>query len=386
FIREVGRHDILEVPEGLHCADYYKKNVTKPVVVNIKSFRYSARVWNTVTRQHSLIKGRIDVNKKLWRLEYTPWNTNDSKSRKRKDLKPLTIIVDASNDCVFKISKESADCQIIQLDSLPFDLQMIIEPSQIKTMTANTFFYGPYESSSLNYTTFTYRGGVPCHLWTVDRLGWPPGFSHIRTRWQWCFVNKDLYGPSYKSSSSYPVSLDIYILEALQKWGKIDHRQGHTYSFQFYDVNTALDDFEQTQGFDTSPCFKMEERRTLHFTLDPHPSPEITRESSFLRTFYNVIINFGNEWIPYLYVNPFQVHQTEKNETFLELTILGSIDTPRTIFSSLKIPNITFIMDKLAYRVQSRKLIFTFKQVNYTVSKVCYAETLISSLNTPVDS
>ncbi|CAN8014042.1 unnamed protein product, partial [Ixodes persulcatus] len=307
FVREVGRHELLEVPDGLHCAEYYNKKVTKPAVAKIKAFRYSARVWNTVTKQHSLIKGQIDVSKKLWRFEYTPWSANDQKSRKRNDVKPLTIIVDALNDCVFKITKKSIDCQIIHLDSLPFDLQMIIEPTKIKTMTTNTFFYGSYESSSLNYTKFTYRGGVPCHLWTMDRIGWPPGFSHIRTRWQWCFVNKDLYEPSYKSTSSYPVSLDIYVLEALHKWGKIDHRQGHTYSFQFYDVNTALDDFEQTQGFDTSPCFKMEERKTLHFTLDSHVPPDITRESSFLRNFYNVIMNFGSEWIPYLYVNHFQV-------------------------------------------------------------------------------
>ncbi|XP_040073443.1 uncharacterized protein LOC120845946 [Ixodes scapularis] len=359
FIREVGRHEILEVPDGLYCADYYRKNVTKPAVTNIKAFRYSARVWNTATRQHSLIKGQFDVIKKVWRFEYTPWNTNDPKSRKRKDLETLTIIVDALNERVFEISKESSVCRIISLESLPFDLQMIIEPNKIKTMTANTFFYGPHQSSSLNYAKFTYRGGVPCHLWSMDRLGWPPGFSHIRTRWQWCFVNKDFYDPSYQSDSSYPVSLDIYILEALHKWGKIDHRQGHVFSFQFYDVNTALDAFEQTRGFDTSPCFKMNERKTLHLTLASYVPPDITRKSQFLYNFYNSIVIFGgNLKNLYLYLNHFQVHQSDKNETFLEMTIFGSLGEPRSIFSSLSIPNITSVMEKLSWRVRTKQLGF----------------------------
>uniref|UniRef100_A0A6B0VDU0 Putative secreted protein n=1 Tax=Ixodes ricinus TaxID=34613 RepID=A0A6B0VDU0_IXORI len=387
FIREVGRHEMLEVPDGLYCAEYYKKNVTKPVVANIKSFRYSARVWNTVTRQHSLIKGQFDVIKKLWRFEYTPWNMNDPKSRKRKDLDPLTIIVDASNNRVFKISKESAVCQIISLGNLPFDLQMIIEPSKIKTMTAYTFFYGTHQSPPLNYVKFTYRGGVPCHLWSMDRLGWPPGFSHIRTRWQWCFVNKDFYDPSYESDFSYPVSLDIYILEALHKWGKIDHRQGHTFSFQFYDVNTALDAFEQTRGFDTSPCFKMNERKTLHLTLASYVPPEITRKPQFLHNFYNAIVIFGGSLKNlYLYVNHFQVHQSDTNQTFLEFTIFGSLGEPRSIFSSLNIPNITSVMDKLAWRARIKELGFTFDKVIYNVSNICYKETLISSLSTPLDS
>uniref|UniRef100_A0A6B0VFA1 Putative secreted protein n=1 Tax=Ixodes ricinus TaxID=34613 RepID=A0A6B0VFA1_IXORI len=386
FIPEVGRHELLEIPDGVECADYYNREVKNPVLANIKAFRYSAQVWNTETKQHSVIKGQIDVNKRLWRLEYTPWYTNDRKSRKRKDVKPLTIILDASSDRVFKISKEGAACEIIPVGDLPFDLQMIIEPNKIMNMTTKTFFYGPDQSSKLTYTKFTYRGGVPCHLWTTDRFGWPPGFSHIRTRWQWCFVNLELYNPSYQSKSSYPVSLDIYILEALHTWGKIDHRQGHVFSFKFYDVNTALDAFEQTQGFDTSHCFKMDERKTLHLTLKSYVSPDITRESQFLRNFYDEIVKFGAITNPYLYVNYFQVHQTEKNKTFLELTVLGSLGTPRTIFSPLNIPNITSVMAKLAWRVGRGELVFKFNKELYNVSNVCYKETLIPSLDTPLDS
>ncbi|CAN7980386.1 unnamed protein product [Ixodes pacificus] len=382
FIPEVGRHELLEIPDGVECADYYNKDVRGPVLANIKSFRYSARVWNTATKQHSVIKGQIDFNKKLWSLEYTPLYANDPKSRKRKDVKPLTIILDASSDRVFKISKESTDCKIIPVADLPFDLQMIIEPNKITTMSARYFFYGPDNSSKLTYTKFTHRGGVPCHLWTMDRLGWPPGFSHIRTRWQWCFVDQKFYGSSYPNISSYPISLDIYVLEALHTWGKIDHRQGHTFSFQFYDVNTALDAFEQTQGFDTSPCFKMEERKTLHLTLVTTRSElRMPRGNEFKETFGTRHLNYGYPSYSHL-----QTHQNDKNETFLECTILGSLGEPRSIFSSLNVPNITLVMEKLSWRVSTGGLGFAFDQVNYTVSKVCYTETLISSLKTPLDS
>lgn len=60
-------------------------------------------------------------------------------------------------DRVLKISKESLDCQIIPVSNLPFDLQMIIEPKEIKTMTAKTFFFGPDPSPKLTYTKFVRR-------------------------------------------------------------------------------------------------------------------------------------------------------------------------------------------------------------------------------------
>uniref|UniRef100_V5H9S4 Putative secreted protein n=1 Tax=Ixodes ricinus TaxID=34613 RepID=V5H9S4_IXORI len=192
YIRQSTVNNLLEIPDGVYCpGGYYRRWLSQPLYSNTKIFHYSARFWNSKTKSFSVIKGWIDVYKRLFRLDYTPWLS--------KDREPITIIaVDTMNkgvayDRVYKISSQGSVCQAIRIKKLKFDPQMILIPSYISSMTPKTFFTGPVQSARLNYTKVTFKGGVPCHLWSMLRSDWPPGLKYVQSLWQWCFVNKDFF-------------------------------------------------------------------------------------------------------------------------------------------------------------------------------------------------
>uniref|UniRef100_A0A147BFA1 Putative secreted protein n=1 Tax=Ixodes ricinus TaxID=34613 RepID=A0A147BFA1_IXORI len=198
YIRQSTVNNLLEIPDGVYCpGNYFRRWVSQPRYSTIKIFHYSARVWNSKTKLFSVIKGWIDVGNRLFRLDYTPWLS--------KDREPVTIIaVDTKNnkdvginrtsyDRVYKISNQGSKCQAIKIKKLKFDPQMILVPSYISSMTPKTFFTGPVQSANLSYTKVTFKGGVPCHLWSMLRSDWPPGLQYVQSLWQWCFVNKDFF-------------------------------------------------------------------------------------------------------------------------------------------------------------------------------------------------
>ncbi|CAN8017979.1 unnamed protein product, partial [Ixodes persulcatus] len=327
YINQSTVNNLLEIPDGVYCpGGYYRRWLSQPIYTNIKIFHYSARVWNSKTKSISVIKGWIDVYKRLFRLDYTPWLS--------KDREPVTIIaVDTKNtngrinqtsyNRVYKISKQGSVCQAMKIKKLKFDPQMILIPSQISSMTPKTFFTGPVESARLNYTKVTFKGGVPCHLWSMLRSDWPPGLKYVQSLWQWCFVNKDFFANSTQITSSQMVSLDITIEDLYDRKNK-DYEIGQTFSFYFYGVNTKMDNLSETEGFVPRACCKKNDTRQLrlHIAQKSLP-PELLRNPDLLYNAWEAVGRVGSIPNPRLRIANFKATQ-QKNDSFLEFELLGT--------------------------------------------------------------
>uniref|UniRef100_A0A6B0VDH8 LolA-like domain-containing protein n=1 Tax=Ixodes ricinus TaxID=34613 RepID=A0A6B0VDH8_IXORI len=375
YIRQSTVNNLLEIPDGVYCpGNYDKKWPSQPIYSNIKVFHYSARVWNSKTKSTSVIKGWIDVKNRLFRLDYTPWLS--------KDRGPVTIIaVDTksndvginktSYDRVYKISSQGSACRAMKIKKLKYDPQMILIPSHISSMTPKTFFTGPVESAKLNYTKVTFKGGVPCHLWSMLRRDWPPGLQYVQSLWQWCFVNKNFFADPIPINSSQMVSLDITIQDLYDRKNK-DYEIGQTFSFYFYGVNMTLDKLSETEGFVPKACCKTNNTGQLRLHIKQKTlTPELLRKPDFLYNAWEAVGRVGSIPNPRLRIADFKATQRE-NDSFLDFELLGTFTDLGGKSKENTEVKIEDIMNRLVDNAKNNKFNFTYDQQNYTIDNVCF--------------
>uniref|UniRef100_A0A6B0VEW7 Putative secreted protein n=1 Tax=Ixodes ricinus TaxID=34613 RepID=A0A6B0VEW7_IXORI len=373
FIRQSSVNKLLEIPDGVSCpGNYYKKWLPQPIFWNMRVFCYSARVWNSKTKKVSVIKGWLDVDKRISRLDYTPWLS--------KGAEPITVIVvntttkNSAYDRVYRISKGGSVCEAMRIKDLEFDPQMILKPTDMSSMTTKTFFMGRTEVARLNYTKVTFKGGIPCHLWSMRRDDWPPGPTYVVTLWQWCFINKDFFTQDSKTISSQLVSLDITIEELYYKKSDKhkDYEIGQTFSFYFYNVNSNMDKLTETKGFAPTACGDKNDTRKLRLRLTETSLPmELLREPDFLFAAWRSVEVTGGIPNPRLRITDFKAIK-DKEESFLEFMLWGRLIDLEETSTSQKEVDMDQITTKMVYHAKRGSFKFTYNKKEYKIDKVCF--------------
>ncbi|CAN7940158.1 unnamed protein product, partial [Ixodes pacificus] len=364
YIRQSSVNELLEIPDGVYCpGNYFRKWLPRPIYNNIKVLRYSAQVWNSKTNTFSVIKAWLDVYKRLFRLDYTPWFS--------KDAEQVTIIaVDTkikdtpAYNRVYKISRGGTKCKAMKISKLQFDPQMILLPTDISYLTTKTFFTGRKDDAQLTYTKVIFKRGIPCHLWSMKRTDWPPGLTYVVSLWQWCFINKDFFTDPSEAISSQLVSLDIIIEDVYYKRSE-KHRpyeNGQTFSFYFYNVNSNMNKLSETEGFAPTACCQKNDRRQLRIRLFQKSLPaELLREPDFLFAAWSCVGVASRIPNPRLHITDFKATQ-EGTESFFEFTLWGTLTDLKknSTHGSVDIDN---VMEKLVWRARQPSFKFEYKKV-----------------------
>uniref|UniRef100_A0A147BEW3 Putative secreted protein n=1 Tax=Ixodes ricinus TaxID=34613 RepID=A0A147BEW3_IXORI len=372
YIRQSSVNELLEIPDGVYCpGNYFRKWLPHPVYNSIKVLCYSAQVWNSKTKTFSVIKAWLDVYKRLFRLDYTPWFS--------KDPEPVTIIAvdtmtkNTSYNRVYKISRGGTKCKAIKISKLQFDPQMILLPSDISHLTTKTFFTGRKDDARLIYTKVIFKRGIPCHLWSMKRTDWPPGLTYVVSLWQWCFINKEFFTDPSKNISSQLVSLDIIIEDVYYKRSEKyrPYEIGQTFSFYFYNVNSNMNKLSETEGFAPTACYKNNDRKQLRIRLSNESlSAELLRKPDFLFEAWSSVRKTGGILNPRLHITDFKATQQGKR-SFFEFTLWGTL-TDLKINSTHGSVDIDTVTGKLVWHAGRASFNFTYNQVEYIIDKVCY--------------
>ncbi|XP_029842344.2 uncharacterized protein LOC115325771 [Ixodes scapularis] len=372
YIRQSSVNDLLEIPDRVYCpGNYFKRWLPHPIYNNIKVLHYSAQVWNSKTKKFSVIKAWLDVYKRLFRLDYTPWFS--------KNPEPVTIIAvdtvtkDTAYNRVYKISSGGSKCKAKKISKLQFDPQMILLPSDISHLTTKTFFTGRRDDARLTYTKVIFKRGIPCHLWSMKRTDWPPGLTYVVSLWQWCFINKEFFTDPSKIISSQLVSLDIIIEDVYYKKSEKyrPYENGQTFSFYFYNVNSNMNKLSETEGFAPTACYNTSDRKHLRIRLSRESlSAEQLREPDFLFAAWSSVGKTGSISNPRLRITDFKATQHGK-KSFFEFTLWGTLKDLNKNTTHGRV-DIDAVMDKLVWHAAKGSFKFTYNKEEYTIDKVCY--------------
>ncbi|XP_077510579.1 uncharacterized protein LOC144121307 [Amblyomma americanum] len=361
YIKHPIHHDLLQIPDGVRCGGYWNPDLRRPIYSALRQFSFSAVTWTNKKKHHRRISGWVDANQQLYRLDYTPWSGGRAS-------KYHTLIISGREDAAYKIPHETGrPCQLMPIKQISFDPQMIIDPQEVKKLTAKTFFTGPDQTKSLDYKKPAFRAGIPCHIWDVVREDWPPGTSHVKTLWEWCFVDMTKY--SNEEKTLQVISLDIHVLEAPDGLAQDaeDLAAGDTYFFRFFHFNKTSPGAVEITSFFTNRCYPRSNWMKVRFTVNETIPAEVLRDPAFKAAALKKTGSIARIPVPALRVGRIKTYNTQTNAR-IETVLLDRF--PNSTYAPGSI-NISESIKKIQYNIGRKTFSIEFKRKSYLIIDMC---------------